>query len=441
MAPKPGAAKKAAKKTYDYSGLEKGMRLQVESDGAYYAAEIVQVSESKSRARAPVKVSYQGYDGYDEWVGGDRMRSRALKVVEAERKEAPRPEPTVSVGIMSTSEIVDKVLPSLKKFCKVVGVASRDKERAAEFCKKRDCGEGMTNEEMVERSDIDFVYNPLPSGVRNQWSHKLIASGKHIYAEKPMAGDVKEMEALLAACEGKALQWMDGTMWYHSHRSQEIEEKLRSGAIGRTQRVTASFTFSAPNEEWLHGGNGRTDKTREPMGCLGDQGWYPLSAVLFGFRWELPEKVMATHTRLNKVDTIISCCATLWFSDGRSAVIDCGATAPHRSQYEIVGETGTIRVDDLVGGQGRSGNFDAYGKPFVGSGLYYQSDAAGKEKRVRAKKCDHVDKLVLDFVKCVEAIKAGGAPDPEWPKRSLAVHKVLDAIFESSSNGGREVRL
>ena len=27
------------------------------------------------------------------------------------------------------------------------------------------------------------------------------------------------------------------------------------------------------------------------MGCLGDQGWYPLSAILWAYDWELPEKV------------------------------------------------------------------------------------------------------------------------------------------------------
>eukprot|EP00930_Biecheleria_cincta_P096157 TRINITY_DN88031_c0_g1_i1.p1 TRINITY_DN88031_c0_g1~~TRINITY_DN88031_c0_g1_i1.p1 ORF type:complete len:315 (-),score=58.39 TRINITY_DN88031_c0_g1_i1:129-1073(-) len=84
MAPKQ---KKAAPKVYDYTGLEKGMRLQVEADGSYYAAEVVQVSTAKNRSKAPVKVAYRGYDGYDEWVGGDRMRSKALKVVKPDTKE------------------------------------------------------------------------------------------------------------------------------------------------------------------------------------------------------------------------------------------------------------------------------------------------------------------------------------------------------------------
>lgn len=44
---------------------------------------------------------------------------------------------------------------------------------------------------------------------------------------------------------------MDGTMWYHSPRTQEIEHKIRSGELGKIKRVTAAFTFTAPNEEWI----------------------------------------------------------------------------------------------------------------------------------------------------------------------------------------------
>ncbi|CAK0870142.1 unnamed protein product [Prorocentrum cordatum] len=88
MAPKKATAKKPdPKKTYDYSGLEKGMKCQAESDGKFFAAEVVDVSTSKNRAKAPVKVTYTGYEGYDEWVGGDRLKSKALKVT------VEKPEP------------------------------------------------------------------------------------------------------------------------------------------------------------------------------------------------------------------------------------------------------------------------------------------------------------------------------------------------------------
>jgi hypothetical protein len=87
-------AKQVVKKVYDFSELEAGARVQAESDGTYYAAEVVTVSTSKNRSKAPVKISYKGYEGYDEWVGGDRLRSKAIKAStppKAEKKEGEAP--------------------------------------------------------------------------------------------------------------------------------------------------------------------------------------------------------------------------------------------------------------------------------------------------------------------------------------------------------------
>jgi predicted dehydrogenase len=297
----------------------------------------------------------------------------------------------------------------------------------------------MLHEDMLAREDIDAVYAPLPSGMRNEYMSRAVAAGKHVYSEKPMGGTVQEVAELTQACAAAGVQWMDGTMWYHSHRTLAIEEKLRRGDLGKIDHVSAAFTFKAPDEAWLNGGNGRTDKTREPMGCLGDQGWYPLSAILWAYDWELPERVMATSTTLNTVDTVVACSGTLFFSGGRIGTFDCGCTRAHRSQVEIVGETGTIRVDDLVGGQGRSGDFAAYETPFVGSSSYVQGDVMGKDEVVQVEPCDHVNALTAAFARCVSAVKAGGEPDADWPRRSLAVHTVMSAVFESASARGTMV--
>jgi glutathione S-transferase len=88
----PRKAGKAAAKavTYDYSELEEGMRVQAESDGVYYAAEVVTVSTSKGRSKAPVKIAFKGYDSScNEWVSGDRLRSKAVKKVTPEAEKRP----------------------------------------------------------------------------------------------------------------------------------------------------------------------------------------------------------------------------------------------------------------------------------------------------------------------------------------------------------------
>jgi cytochrome-b5 reductase len=66
-----------AGKVPDYSGLEKGMRLQGLADGKWYSAEVVVVSKKSSSA--PVKVRWVGYTkDSDEWLGADRLRSKAI---------------------------------------------------------------------------------------------------------------------------------------------------------------------------------------------------------------------------------------------------------------------------------------------------------------------------------------------------------------------------
>jgi len=72
--------KAKAKPEVDYSGLEKGARLQAEADGVWYAAEVVTVAKDKKRQKAPVKVHFAGYtNDSDLWLGADQLRSKALK--------------------------------------------------------------------------------------------------------------------------------------------------------------------------------------------------------------------------------------------------------------------------------------------------------------------------------------------------------------------------
>ena len=181
---------------------------------------------------------------------------------------------TINFGVAGTSEIGPKVIPAMRDAptTRILGVGSRDVTKAVQYCGKHNAGEGMSYDDLLARKDIDVVYVPFPSRQRNDFIKKAIAAGKHIYSEKPFAGTVEEMLELIESCTKAGLQWFDGTMWYHSLRTRALEQRLRSGELGNVTRVSASFTFTAPDEAWLEGGNNRTNKEKEPHGCLGDMG-------------------------------------------------------------------------------------------------------------------------------------------------------------------------
>merc|ERR1740117_1584943 len=68
------------------------MKCSAESEGTFHPANIVVISESKNRAKAPIKVNFNGYEkSWDTWVSGDKLRSKSLKVVATPKPErAPR---------------------------------------------------------------------------------------------------------------------------------------------------------------------------------------------------------------------------------------------------------------------------------------------------------------------------------------------------------------
>lgn len=82
------AAPPPVEKVYDYSGLEKGVRVLAEAESQWWPAEVVTVS--KKASSAPVKVHWVGYTAAsDEWVGADRLRSKLInkKLLEVSTKE------------------------------------------------------------------------------------------------------------------------------------------------------------------------------------------------------------------------------------------------------------------------------------------------------------------------------------------------------------------
>ena len=79
--------------------------------------------------------------------------------------------------------------------------------------------------------DVEALYVPLPTGLRNAWIDKAIAAGKHVYSEKPMGGSVQDLKKILDACEQKGVQWMDGTMWHP--RMPALPQATATGRLSR----------------------------------------------------------------------------------------------------------------------------------------------------------------------------------------------------------------
>ena len=78
----------------DYSAFEVGLQVGVVAGGKVYLATVLQMSSDGTSRASPVRVRYNGYTAdHDEWVGAERLRSKALNLIEPSMPRAsPNPE-------------------------------------------------------------------------------------------------------------------------------------------------------------------------------------------------------------------------------------------------------------------------------------------------------------------------------------------------------------
>jgi len=89
---------------------------------------------------------------------------------------------------------------------KVLAIASRDeqkaKQAAQEFGFPRFYG---SYEALLNDSDIDAVYIPLPNHLHAEWIKKAADAGKHILCEKPFAMDATQAQDAVSYAEAKGV--------------------------------------------------------------------------------------------------------------------------------------------------------------------------------------------------------------------------------------------
>ena len=146
--------------------------------------------------------------------------------------------------------------------------------------------------------------------------------------EKPCAATAADLEEMLEACRLAGVQFMDGVMFDHSLRLPAMRKVLDDGiSVGAIRRITSAFTFLAPDS--FYTSDIRADGALEPLGCLGDLGWYCIRFSLWAMNGQMPRAVSArliSHTgRAGPSPVPVDFSAELLFNNEISAGFNCSA--------------------------------------------------------------------------------------------------------------------
>lgn len=141
---------------------------------------------------------------------------------------------------------------------------------------------------MADNPNIDVVYIVVPTGLHAKYSIIGANAGKHVWCEKPMAMNVGECEAMIAACKKNNVKLTIGYRMQHEPNTQKIMTFAKEKPYGNIQKIIAEAGYNNTSDS--HGW--RADKNLGG-GAMYDMGVYPLNAARY-IAGEEPIAVRAT---------------------------------------------------------------------------------------------------------------------------------------------------
>lgn len=359
-------------------------------------------------------------------------------------------------GILGTAGISAKnwLSIALAENAELVAVASRDIGRATAFIDACQASRPVQHrpaalgsyDDLFARDDVDAIYLPIPTGLRTEWAVKAAEAGKHIVVEKPCAPTVADLERVLAACQASGVQFMDGVMFRHSRRLEAIRSFLGTddAGIGPIRRIASQFSFCAPEE--FRTGNIRMQRDLEPLGALGDLGWYTISFSLWAMWPRLPDAVtgrmlVAEGAPGSRGTVPVEFSGEiLWRGEqDASASFFCSFLIEHQQWAHVSGPRGSVRVDDFVLPYvGNELSFTVSRPRFVVDGCDFRMERHDRQVSVEEYGNGHPSAQETNLFRHFSKLVLSGTRESFWPEAALAVQQVMMACVASAADGGRE---
>jgi dTDP-3,4-didehydro-2,6-dideoxy-alpha-D-glucose 3-reductase len=241
------------------------------------------------------------------------------------------------IGVLGCADIARRrMLPAFAASAavEVVVVASRDLAKAKAAAEPYGCAAVAGYEAVLERSDVDAVYVPLPVALHAEWVERALLAGKHVLAEKPLTGDLASTVRLTELAAEKGLVLRENFMFTFHRQHAEVLSLLPGELVG----LTAAFTVPP-----LPSGDFRYQRELGG-GALLDLGVYPLRTAQLFLGNEL--EVVGARLRVDeKLGVDVAGAVLLARPDGVTAQLTFGMEHSYRSCYELWGSAGAVSVD------------------------------------------------------------------------------------------------
>ena len=324
--------------------------------------------------------------------------------------------PPLRWGFVGTGSIASWMADCVGRLgsAELVAVASRSRESAGAFAER--FGAKLAFDDwatLCAADDVDAVYIATPTALREEIGIAAARAGKHVLGEKPFAS-CDSLGRITAACREAGVAFMDATHFVHHPRTAAIRARL-AGDFGWPATVDSAFLIDLPDR-----GDIRYDPALEPMGAIGDLGWYSVRAAL---EYRPPDATAhAVDARLRRdpaSGAAIAGAGVLEFDDGSTSTWTCGFdTGAAVIELRLAGPAGVIRVDDFLGqDEDGSAAYRLHERGEAGTTVRVASDLPGP---------------ALMFDDFAAAVREPSLRE-HWMTASERTQRLLDAVWAAAS--------
>ena len=160
-------------------------------------------------------------------------------------------------GVLGTANIAyGCTIPGMKlaEHCELYAIAGRSKEKAEAFKTKFGFEKVYGSyEELLDDSNVQAVYVPLPNNLHLKWVNAALQKGKHVLCEKPLALNADEARKMFATARENGVHLMEAYAYLHSPYVESLKKDVADGVIGKVDYIESAFITQGYKEDFrLH---------------------------------------------------------------------------------------------------------------------------------------------------------------------------------------------
>ena len=319
-------------------------------------------------------------------------------------------------------------------------VCDRDEQRARSFAAAAGVPTVLTDPAaLIDSPDIDAVYICVPTSAHKELVLRAAGRGKHIFCEKPLATNLRDVEEMVAAVESAGVKAGVGLVLRHSPILTVLKDLTDDPTLGRLMAIVFRDDQFFP-VGGHYGSAWRGDREIVGSGTLLEHSIHDVDVL----RWFAGDVASVRGSVRNfagheGVEDLVL--AHVEFAEGAQAELasiwHSVLGRPSSRRLELFFEKGIFFIDH----------------DFLGP-IHYQMHARNAEvlseedvRRRYLAKIGLTDQVFEDLLRYsledylfLRAVAEDRDPFPDFHV-ALAAHRAVDAIYRSAAAGGAEVRL